>query len=428
MTDDAAQTEPPAPARERHDLIDALRGFALGGVLMVNLASLTLYEFLPDAARVGLPTAGFDAIALQAMELLVNIKFITLFSLLFGLGFSLQMERAQAKGGLARFVRRLLILLAIGLIHSYFIWWGDILLTYAVVGLLLVCFRHASNRVLLAAGLTLALLVPPLLSPYMRGVLSEWPKQAEAYAGALAAFSSSSLVEALRGNIDMANWARVSNWALLCFVLGRFLLGYWAGRRGLLQYPHRHKVLIVRLFWWSLGIGVAMTVLQFTQAGLRQQYPLLDSEASKFLIRVLLRAGPLALGIAYATGFALLFLRPWWRRGLGVLAPMGRMALTHYLGQSLIGVGLFYAIGLGIGPRWGLAGWGLAWVAIFTTQIALSHWWLARFRFGPMEWAWRSLTYGRRQPMRYPDAGDGLRLAATSSSLARDVEARAPLS
>ena len=247
-----------------------------------------------------LPTAGFDAIALQAMELLVNIKFITLFSLLFGLGFSLQMERAQAKGGLARFVRRLLILLAIGLIHSYFIWWGDILLTYAVVGLLLVCFRHASNRVLLAAGLALALLAPPLLSPYMREVLSGWPKQAEAYAGALAAFSSSSLTEALRGNIDMANWARVSNWALLCFVLGRFLLGYWAGRRGLLQHPHRHKALIARLFWWSLGIGVAMTVLQFTQAGLRQQYPLLDSEACKFLIRVLLRAGPLALGIAYA--------------------------------------------------------------------------------------------------------------------------------
>jgi uncharacterized protein len=226
----------------------------------------------------------------------------------------------------------------------------------------------------------------------------------------------------------MANWARVSNWALLCFVLGRFLLGYWAGRRGLLQDPHLHLTLIVRLFWWSLGIGVAMTVLQFTQAGLRQQYPLLDSEACKFLIRVLLRAGPLAWGIAYAAGFALLFLRPGWRRALGMLAPMGRMALTHYLSQSLIGIALFYGIGLGIGPRRGLAGWGLAWLAIFAAQIALSHWWLARFRFGPMEWAWRSLTYGRRQPMRYTGAPDGLRLAETSSSSARDVEVRSPRS
>lgn len=395
----------PIPVRERHDLIDALRGFALGGVLMVNLASFTLYEFLPEPARAALPTAGFDALALQAMELLVNIKFITLFSLLFGLGFSLQMERAEASGGLARFVRRLLILLVIGLVHSYFIWWGDILLTYAVVGLLLVCFRHASDRVLLITGLVIALLLPPLLSPWVREVLDGWPKQAQVYAGALRAFSSSSPGAVLHGNIDTANWARVSNWALVCFVLGRFLLGYWAGRRGLFQYPLRHKNLITRLFWGSLLAGVAMTVLQFTQVGLREQYPLLDTEASKFAIRVLLRAGPLALGIAYAAGFAMLFLRPGWRPRLQILAPMGRMALTHYLTQSVLGIALFYGIGLGIGPRWGVAGWWSAWALIFAGQIAISHWWLARFRFGPMEWIWRSLTYGRRQPFRLQPRG-----------------------
>ena len=263
----------PAPVRERHDLIDALRGFALGGVLMVNLVSFTLYEFLSDTARAALPTAGFDSIALQAMDLLVNVKFITLFSLLFGLGFSLQMERAEASGGLARFVRRLLILLVIGLVHSYFIWWGDILLTYAVVGLLLVCFRNASDRTLLVAGLVIALLLPPLLSPWIREALGAWPKQAQVYVGALQAFSSQSPGAALRGNIDMANWARVSNWALVCFVLGRFLLGYWAGRRGLFQHPLRHKSLIARLFWGSLLAGIAMTILQFTQAGSARAVP-----------------------------------------------------------------------------------------------------------------------------------------------------------
>ncbi len=403
-------TVDPAPVRERHDLIDALRGFALGGVLMVNLASFTLYEFVSDPARAALPTAGFDAIALQAMDLLVNVKFITLFSLLFGLGFSLQMERAQVGGGLARFVRRLLILLVIGLVHSYFVWWGDILLTYAVVGLLLVCFRRASDRTLLVAGLVIALLLPPLLSPWIREALDAWPKQAQVYVGALQAFSSPSPGAALRGNIDMANWARVSNWALVCFVLGRFLLGYWAGRRGLFQHPLRHKSLIARLFWGSLLAGIAMTILQFTQAGLREQYPLLDTEVSKFAIRMLLRAGPLALGVAYATGFALLFLRPWWQPRLRVLAPMGRMALTHYLTQSVLGIALFYGMGLGIGPRWGVAGWWLAWALIFAVQIVVSHWWLARFRFGPMEWVWRSLTYGRRQPLRIERAG----LAATA--------------
>ncbi|RZA36767.1 MAG: DUF418 domain-containing protein [Lysobacteraceae bacterium] len=394
----AAESSSPAP--ERHDLIDALRGFALGGVLMVNLASFTLYEFLPEPARASLPTARFDTVALQLMELLVNIKFITLFSLLFGLGFSLQMERAQAKGGLARFVRRLLILLLIGALHSWFLWWGDILLTYAVTGLLLVCFRRAPDGLLLVCGLALALLVPPLVSPWMREVLVAWPKQPAAYAGALAAFSSNSPSVVLHGNMEMANWARVSNWALVCFVLGRFLLGYWAGRRGLFQRPAQHRALIAGLFWGGLAVGVAMTVLQFTQAGLREQVSWLNSEPSKFLIRILLRAGPLALGIAYAAGFALLFLHPRWQARLRVLAPMGRMALTHYLAQSVVGIVLFYGIGLGIGPRWGLAGWLLAWGAIFAAQVVASHWWLARFRFGPMEWAWRSLTYGHRQPLR----------------------------
>lgn len=400
MPDHDAVPAHAVPVRERHDLIDALRGFALGGVLMVNLASFTLYEFLPDPARAALPTARFDTLALQTMELVVNVKFITLFSLLFGLGFSLQMERAQASGGLARFVRRLLILLAIGALHSWFVWWGDILLTYAAVGLLLVCFRRAPDWMLLACGLALALVVPPVLAPWMRELLSAWPKPPEAYADALQAFASSSTSTALQGNLAMAGWARVSNWALVCFVLGRFLLGYWAGRRGLFQRPAQHRALIARLFWAGLATGIAMTVLQFTQAGLREQYPWLDSEPSRFCIRMLLRAGPLALGIAYAAGFALLFLRPGWQAWLRTLAPMGRMALTHYLSQSVLGIAIFYGIGLGIGPRWGVAGWLAAWVLIYGAQVAISHWWLAHFRFGPAEWGWRSLTYGRRQPMR----------------------------
>ena len=399
--------EPDSPVRERHDLIDALRGFALGGVLLVNLAYFSLYEYLPDPSRAALPTARFDALALQVMELLVNIKFITLFSLLFGLGFSLQMERAQADGGLKRFVRRLLILLVIGMLHSWLVWWGDILLTYAAAGLLLVCFRRAPDWLLLAGGLVLALAVPPLVSPWMREVLADWPKQPEVYADALQAFSSHSFSTALNGNMQIATWARISNWALVCFVLGRFLLGYWAGRRGLFQRPTQHRALLARLFRGSLTIGIAMTVLQFTQAGLREQIAWLDSEPGKFAIRILLRAGPLALGIAYATGFALLFLQPAWQRRLQLLAPMGRMALTHYLSQSVLGIALFYGIGLGIGPRWGVAGWLLAWAAIFGLQLWASHWWLARFRFGPMEWVWRSLTYGRRQPFRRERAATG---------------------
>lgn len=133
---------------QRHEVIDALRGFALIGVCMVNLASLTLYDFLDASAKKSLPTSGFDAIAVPVVEWLVNVKFITIFSLLFGLGFALQMQRAASNGvaGWWQYLKRMLVLIIIGWIHAWFVWWGDILLTYAVVGLLLLPFRHAWLR------------------------------------------------------------------------------------------------------------------------------------------------------------------------------------------------------------------------------------------------------------------------------------------
>ena len=228
----------PRPPSERHDAIDALRGFALLGVCMVNLVSLSLYEFLDPQQQ---PGHGFDALASEAMDWLVNIKFITLFSLLFGLGFALQLERASARGqdGVRRYVRRLAVLLAIGAAHAWFVWWGDILFTYAIVGLLMIPFRNASDRILLIAGLVVAML-PPLLAPAVRAALPELATQAAMYGRALEAFSSPSWSQAFAFNMEMSGWARISNWALVCFVLGRFLLGYWAGRKGLLQSPDRH--------------------------------------------------------------------------------------------------------------------------------------------------------------------------------------------
>ena len=404
-------TEPtlgaPTAPLQRHELIDALRGFALAGVLMVNLASLTSYDLLAEPARAALPTHAFDAVAMHAMDLLVSIKFITLFSLLFGLGFALQLERAQARGpgGLRRYARRLVVLLGIGLVHSYFIWWGDILLTYAVVGLLMLPFARLPDRALLAAGFAIALL-PPLVSPWMRTILPAMPTQAEAFAVGVEAFASSSWLRTLDANVTLANWARVSNWALVCFVLGRFLLGYWAGRRGLLQRPDQHRALLARIFAWALATGIAVTALSYLQDPLRAALPLLEGDAAKLAMRVLLRIGPLSLGIAYACGFALLFCRPAWRRPLRVLAPVGRMALTHYVAQSVVGVILFYGIGFGIGPRWGMAGLLAAWALIFMSQVLVSHVWLSRFRYGPLEWLWRWLTYGGRPPKLRRSSGE----------------------
>lgn len=393
-------TVAPVSPEDRHHLIDALRGFALAGVLLANLGYLCLYEFMTEPARAALPTAAFDAIALKAMEALVNVKAITVFSLLFGLGFAIQLERAQARdggGGLPRFLRRLFWLLVIGVLHSYFLWWGDILMSYALVGLLLVLFRRAPDAVLLWGGLFVALLLPGLIGPWMGGWEDGMPSRADIYAQGLQGFLSDSWTQALHANIVLVNWTRLTNWTLICFILGRFLLGYWAGRRRLLQRPRDHLPLIRRIFWGGLTIALLVAALQYGQARLPG---LQEGEAARLLRGFLFRLQPLALGIAYAAGFVLLCLQPFAGKVVTVLAPVGRMALTHYLVQSIIGIGLFYGIGLGIGPYGGVTGWWLAWAGIFAAQIVFSHWWLARFRYGPCEWAWRSLTYGRLQPMR----------------------------
>lgn len=388
---------------ERHEVIDALRGFALAGVFLANLAYLSLYRMLPTETRAALPTAGFDTIASQLIGVLVDGKFITIFSLLFGLGFAMQLQRADARGadGIARYTRRLLVLLGIGAIHSHFIWWGDILLTYALAGLVLIPLRALPDRALLIGGLALTLVVPLLLSPLVNAWLPAAPAEADKYARALRVFSSEDVARTVRTNAQLSVAMRVDNWTLVLSVCGRFLLGFWAGRRGLLQRPAEHRALILRIFAWSLALGLVQTLMYRVDAvrGTLEQFS--DSTGME-LLRVLYSSTSLALGIALATGFVLLFLHPTLRRGLHVFAPAGRMALTLYLSQSLIGMLLFYGIGFGIGPHQGVLPWLIVWAAVFALQVAASHAWLARFRYGPMEWLWRWMTDGVRPFLRKP--------------------------
>jgi len=391
----------PSTGTERIELIDALRGFALAGVLLANLDPLSLYYFLDEAARARLPTAGFDMWAAYATNLLVTGKFITLFSLLFGFSFSVQLERARAKGaGLAPYLRRIAVLLLIGCLHTYLLWWGDILLVYALLALALVAFLPVPDRWLLITGLVLALswpLAKPLIEQMQPpGLASE----AQMHATSLAAFSSDSVAAAFTQNIAFANWNRWASWGVLPFVFADFLLGYWAGRKRLLHEPLTHTALLRTLVLAGglagLVASVAAPRLEASSAAAEG----LGAVALTGLGVVLERLGPLGLGCAYAAGFALLFQRPAWQRWLRWLAPVGRMALTNYLIQTPVCLALFYGIGLGFGPAGGYPGRFTAWALIFAAQVAFSHWWLARYRFGPVEWVWRSATYGRAQLLR----------------------------
>jgi uncharacterized protein len=327
------------------------------------------------------------------------MKAITLFSLLFGMGVAMQMD-GHAPGSMAAHLRRMGVLLVIGLLHSVLLWWGDILLVYALVGLLLPLFRHLGDRALLCSGVFIALLLPPLLSPWIREWVALLTPRAQMNATALDALAHGSLAQAWWRNLQLAAWLKLSNWALLLFVLGRFLLGYWAGRRGLLQQPREHLPLLRVIALGSLLLGIVFLCIDAHADALKQAWPALRGGLPGYLLRVGYRVAPLVLGIAAAAIFALFYLRPWGERLLRVFVPAGRMALSNYLLQSMVCVPLFAGFGLGIGPQHGLWPVLLVTALVFPLQLWTSAWWLRGHRFGPVEWLWRSASEGRWLPLR----------------------------
>lgn len=243
-----AELAAPATRAERHELIDALRGFALCGVLLANMAAFSMYEYVAEAAQKTLPSAQFDRIAENVLQLLLTHKAVTVFSILFGLGFAMQLERAQARGadGLRVFLRRMAVLLAIGLLHTWF-WWGDILLIYAIAGFAMVPMRKLPDRWLVWGGFLVALAGTALVRWWFGATSAKTGplSRPEVFADTLQALSSPSLLGTFEGNAGLLRWwLPLGGLMLVLFALGRFMLGYWAGRRGLLQQPAAHVPLL----------------------------------------------------------------------------------------------------------------------------------------------------------------------------------------
>jgi uncharacterized protein len=185
-------------------------------------------------------------------------------------------------------------------------------------------------------------------------------------------------------------------------VLGRFLLGLLAGRRRLFHDVGRHLPLFRKLLGWGLVVSVVGNGAGLLFGHLVRSAPV-DSawkEVWALLAPGVWEVGIIGTATCYAAGFTLLFQRPRWQRLLGVLAPAGQMALTNYLCQTLISQFVYYGYGFNLIGKQGPAECLLLMSALFCVQVGLSHLWLARFRFGPVEWVWRCLTYGQLQPLR----------------------------
>lgn len=410
-----ARIGPVAPG-ERIEIIDVLRGFALFGILMVNM------EFFRDSVFVMMAdaehwTEPWNRAASWFIITFGQGKFYILFSFLFGLGFALQLLRGDARGinPVPVYRRRLFVLMAIGAVHAFLIWMGDILLTYALIGFLLLLFRRRSEKallrwavaffllpVVLMAGFTgllqMGRMVPEVRAEIEKGFAEQTGRMEQRLAESRRAYSAGTY-----GEITRQRAFEVSlfyfKWGIffIPFVLGMFLLGMYAGRRGFFHSLEPHLPWIRRMRWPALVLGLAGNILN--TAMMEISNPAIPSP-------------PLLLGqIGYVVGgpaltfFYVSTLILWWqsdagRRRLRPLAAMGRMALTNYLIQSIVCTLIFYNYGLGYFGKAGPAGGLALTVAIFGLQIPLSNWWLGRFRFGPAEWLWRTLTYGTAQPMR----------------------------
>lgn len=395
----------PVPAGERIEVVDILRGFALFGILVVNMASFKSAAGIPG---LGPEAGGVDRLASLGILLFAQSKFFTLFSFLFGYGFSIQLLRARERGVsfVPRFARRLLVLLGFGLAHAVLLWNGDILTLYAVAGFVLILFRDRSPRALLvwAGALLLGALllflgalgalelyrataggaarVAGLEASFLEGFAQVRAEELRLYGGGGYAEIVAGRAKGLPGT-----------WAFLLLisptVLAMFLLGLWAGKRGVLRDVEDHLPLLRRVRFWGLGIGLPLNMaVAAAQAQLGPISGLLVLGVDLAL------AGPV-LSMGYAAALVLLARRAGWGGRLAPLAATGRMALTNYLLQSLICTTLFYRYGFGLYGEVGPAAGLLPCVGIYALQIPLSAWWLGRYRFGPLEWVWRSLTYGR---------------------------------
>jgi uncharacterized protein len=365
----------PTPSEQRIESIDVLRGLALFGVLLENLQHFVSPSYAVIAAA---PDAGWlDRGGLWIVRFCCDNKVYLLFSFLFGYGIALQMIRTAAEN--ARFVPlhlwRMAVLFLIGFAHSM-IWRGDILSTYAILGVLLLPLRRAGRQVLL--GACAIGLLAPLIGLSALALLA--PDSAQA-----------------RESLQTTVFLHVYPLRQTAFAFGMFALGLLAGRRGVLTDPAAFAAGTRRLLPAAAALGAAANLASVILMERLDQGTL---SAGGVLLEASIALGTPSLAFCYVHALLWSLTRPRIRTRLQPLASVGRTTLTNYLIQSAIGVGILARTGLGpLGPITPPAGIALT-VVIFGLQVAASRWWLRRFRFGPVEWLWRSASYGEIQPFR----------------------------
>jgi uncharacterized protein len=392
----------PTDPEARLGSVDAVRGFALFGVLLVNM-----YNFGADAPEW---TGFLDTTFYTSMHSLFETKALRLFSLLFGFGFALQLAGVMARkgGSMWFYFRRLTILFVIGMAHALF-FDGDILMEYAMLGLILIAFRNVQQRTLLVLAFVLLTAFPVgnlVRTESGDDLAVQWEDSLPLTELRVDHPYLGSSMDVFRENafaIPPPIWSNLHGPESSLVIFSMFLLGLYVGRTRILHDVAPHLPLIRRVFGWGIGIGAASALAEWS---LSQKYgyavftETTASNGVRFLGDMLFAYGSTSLALGYGAGIVLLVQRPCWQTAFQLLQYLGRMALTAYLASTVMFTTLFYGWGFGQLFLLGPAVTTFYAVLFFVTLLIFCTWWLNRFRFGPAEWLWRSLTYLKFQPLR----------------------------
>lgn len=409
----------PVLSTERETFMDVLRGFAILGIFIANLGSG--FSFYSESAHATGPLLepNLDHTMTFLHHMFIEGKFYSIFSLLFGWGIALQVKRGIAKGidAVPTIRRRLAFMLLLGFVHLM-IWPGDIVFFYALLGFLLLPLRKFSNKTLLITGIILML--SPILLYWLKmtfhelnypaqklNELGNWAdvklnpklKDIKSMDEYMALMKDASWWEILKGN--MAGF--FYRYGYLFFVsripkvMGMFLIGYVVGRSDFYKNIQQHK----KLLYWVVGIGLAIGLpanyfLANYMANFDADY--YNMKTNGLYQTIFYALGVAELAMVYVALFMLSFQKAAGKKILSVLAPVGKMAFSNYILQSLVGNFVFLGPGLGFGGQVGPFWYTILGIGFFIIQIIGSTIWLKYFNFGPLEWLWRSATYKKWQP------------------------------
>jgi uncharacterized protein len=391
-----SSTDRPVAPSDRIDAIDSVRGIALLGVMAINIVTefrVSIFEqFLPAQIN----GFWFDRALYSILRVGIDLKAFALFSLLFGVGLAIQHDHLSAsRRRTALLVRRLAFLMSIGVAHLVLIWNGDILLQYAIAGFIVLLFLFGSTRLLAVAGgaLIAVFIAAPFLPPIAALPSRSWMIQHVAEAARI--YSSGGFNEVLAFRVRELPAILPLHLFMFPRTVALMLIGAAVWRAGLFRTGSRVSQYLPLAAVVGILVGGGLGVL-LSNEWLRLGW---KAELSFERLGAVLLACGYGASIIWASGIAHA------RKFVAWAAPVGRMAFTNYLLQSVIFGWIFYGYGLGLFGRLGVAAALAIGVIVYVLQAAISAIWLQGYRYGPVEWLWRSFMYGTSQPFRVHEGG-----------------------